>query len=82
MYGYESWTIKKAEGHRIDAFKLKLEKTLESVLGSKENKPVTPKGNQHLIFIGRTGAEDEAPKLWPPDAKSQLFGNYPDAGKG
>ena len=46
MYRYESWTIKKAEGQRIDAFKLVLEKTLESPLGYKEIKPINPKGNQ------------------------------------
>ena len=46
MYGCESWTIKKAECQRIDAFKLVLEKTLESPLDSKEIKPVNPKGNQ------------------------------------
>ena len=45
MYRCESWTIKKAECRRIDAFKL-LEKTLESLLDSKEIKPVNPKGNQ------------------------------------
>ena len=44
-YRCESWTIKKAECRRIDAFKL-LEKTLESPLDSKEIKPVNPKGNQ------------------------------------
>ena len=44
-------------------------------------KPVNPKGNQFLIFIGRTDAEAEAPTLWPPDAKSQLTGKDPDAGK-
>ena len=43
-----------------------LEKTLESPLDSKESKPVNPKGNQPLIFIGRTDAEAEAPILWPP----------------
>ena len=30
----------------------------------------------------RTGAEAEAPILWPPDVKSQLFGKNPDAGSG
>ena len=44
-HGYESWTIKKAELQRIDAFKLVLEKTLENSLDSKEIKPVNPKGN-------------------------------------
>ena len=43
-YGCESWTIKKAERRRIDAFEL--EKTLESPLDSKEIQPVHPKGNQ------------------------------------
>ena len=47
MYGGESWTIKKAECQRIDAFELVvLEKTLKSPLGCKEIKPVNPKGNQ------------------------------------
>ena len=54
-----------------------LEKTLESPLDSKEIKPVHPKGNQPWIFIGRTDAEAEVPKLWPPDAKSQLIGKKP-----
>ena len=46
MYGCESWTIKKAECRRIDAFELWLEKTLESPLDYKEIKPVSPKENQ------------------------------------
>ena len=45
MYGCESWTIKKAEHQVTDPFSL-LEKALESPLGSKEIKPVNPKGNQ------------------------------------
>ena len=47
MYGCESWTIKKAECQRIDAFiTVVLEKTLESPLDCKEIQPVHPKGNQ------------------------------------
>ena len=46
MYGCESWTIKKAERRRIDAFELWLEKTLESPLDCKEIQPVHPKGDQ------------------------------------
>ena len=46
MYGCQSWTIKKAERRRIDAFELVLEKTLESPLDSKEIQPVYPEGNQ------------------------------------
>ena len=33
------------------------------------------------MFIGRTDAEAETPILWPPDAKNQLTGKDPDAGK-
>ena len=58
-----------------------LEKTLESPLDSKEIKPVNPKGNQPRIFIGRTSAEAEAPRLWPLLAKSQFIGKDPDAVK-
>ena len=58
-----------------------LEKTLESPLDSNKIKPVNPKRNQPYISIGRTDAEVEAPILWPPDAKSQLIGKDPDAGK-
>ena len=54
---------------------------LESPLGCKEIKPVNPKGNQSLIFIGRTDAEAEALILWPPDGKIWLNGEDPDAGK-
>ena len=57
------------------------EKILESSLDCEEIKPVNPKGNQSWIFIGRTDAEAEAPIIWPPDAKSQLTGKDPDAGK-
>ena len=56
-----------------------LEKTLESPLGHKEVKPVNPKGNQSLIFIGRTDVE--APILWLPDGKSRFIEKDPDAGK-
>ena len=68
MYGCESWTIKKVEHQRIDAFEtVVLEKTLESPLDCKEIQPVHPKGNQSSIFIGRTEAEVEALVLWPLD---------------
>ena len=50
-----------------------LEKTLESPLNSKVIKPVSPKGNQSWICIGRTDAEAEVPILWPTDAKSWLI---------
>ena len=58
-----------------------LEKTLESPLDCKEIQPVNPKGNQSLIFIGRTDVKAETPILWPPDAKNWLIGKDPDTGK-
>ena len=54
---------------------------LESPLDYKKVKSVNPKGNQPLIFTGRTDAEAEAPVFWSPDAKSQLIGKDADAGK-
>ena len=81
MHGCESWTIKKTESQRIDVSELRCWRTLESPLGFKEIKPVNPKGNQSWIIIGRTDAEAEAPILWPPNAKNQLTGKDPDAGK-
>ena len=58
-----------------------LEKALKSPLDYKKTQPVNPKGNQSWIFIGRSDAETEIPILWPPDAKNQLTGQDPDAGK-
>ena len=74
MYRYESWTIKKAEHGRTDAFKLWCWRRVLSHLNYKEIKPVNPKRNQSWIFFGRTVAEAEAPIIWPPNAKSQLTG--------
>jgi len=70
MYGCESWTIKKVERQRIDAFELWYWRRLLSPLDCKEIQPVHPKGNQSWVFIGRTHVEAETPVLWPPDAKS------------
>ena len=58
-----------------------LDKTLENPLDCKEIQPVHPKGNQSWIFIGRTDAEAETPKLWLPDTKNWVIGKDPDAGK-
>ena len=55
--------------------------TLESPLDSTEIKPVSPKGNQSWIFIGRTHAKAKAPILWLPKAKNWLIEKDPDAGK-
>ena len=81
MYAHQSWTIKNAECQELRPWTAVLEKTLESPLDSKEIKPVHPKGNQPWIFTGMTDGEAEAPLLWPPDAKSQLIGKDPDAGR-
>ena len=58
-----------------------LEKAFESPLDCKEIQPVYPKGNQSWVFIGKTDVEAETPILWPPDVKSCLIGEDPDAGK-
>ena len=70
MYGCESWTIKKAEPKRIYAFELWCFRRHKSPLDCKEINPVHPKGNKSQIFIGRTDAEAETPKLWPADVKN------------
>ena len=58
-----------------------LEKIFEIPLDCKEIQPVYPKGDQSLVFIGRTDVEVETPILWPPDTKSWLICKDPDAGK-
>ena len=58
-----------------------LKKTLESPLDCKEIQAVHPKGNQSLIFIGRTDAKAETPIHWPPDMKNWLIWKDPDAWK-
>ena len=69
-YGCESWTVKKGECRRIDAFELWCWRRLLSPLDCKEIQPVHSKGDQSWVFIGRTDAKGETPILWPPDAKS------------
>ena len=79
-YGCESWTLKKAERRRIDAFELWCWRRLLRV-PCKEIQLVHPKGSQSWIFIGRTDAEAEIPTLWSPDVKNWLIGKDPDARK-
>ena len=75
MYGCESWTIKKAECQRIDAFKVWYWRRFLRV-------PWTARrSSQSWVFIGRTEVEAETPVLWPPDAKNWLIWKDPDAGK-
>ena len=79
MYGCESWTIKKAEHWKINAFELWCWRRLESPLDCKEIQPVHPKLDQPWVFIGRTDAE--IPILWPLYVKSWLIAKDPDAGR-
>ena len=78
--GCESWTVKKAEHERIDAFELWCWRKLLSIPWTvrRSNQSILKKP---WIFIGRIDAESEAPILWPPGAKSRLKGKDPDAGK-
>ena len=70
MYGCESWTIKKAEGRRIDAFELWCWRRHLRVLWTARI------SNQSILqeispeYSGRTDVEAETPVLWPPDAKN------------
>ena len=85
MYGCKSWTIKKADHWRTDAFELwcwrRLMRVPES-LDSQEIKSVNPKGNQPRIFMERLMLKLKASILCPPDVKSRLIGKDPDSGKG
>ena len=68
--GCESWTVKKAEHQRIDAFELWCWRRLLSPLDCKEIQPVHSEGDQPWDFFGRNDAKAETPVLWPPHAKS------------
>jgi len=74
MYGCESWTVKKAEHRRIDAFELWCWRRLQSPLDCKEMQPVHSEGDQSWDFFGGNDAEAETPVLWPPHVKSWLIG--------
>ena len=83
MYGCESWTIKKAEHRRTDAFELccwrRLLRVLWTVRRSNQSilKEISPEYSLEVrIFIGT-----ETPMLWPPDVKNWLTGKDLDAGK-
>ena len=67
--GCESWTVKKTECQRIDAFELWCWRRLESPLDCKKIQPVHHK-DQSWVSIGRTDVEAETPILWPPCVKS------------
>ena len=67
IYGCESWTVKKVERRRIDAFELWCWRRPLRALW--EIQSVHPKGDQSWVFIGRTDVEAETPLPWPPDVK-------------
>ena len=82
MYGCESWTVKKAEHRRIDAFELwcwrKLLRVPWTARRSNQSilKEISPKYSLEGLI-----AKAETPIFWPPDAKNQLIGKDPDAEK-
>ena len=88
-YGFSSSPVWKWELNHKEVWALKnwcfwavvLEKTLESLLDSKEINTVNIKRNQPWVFIGRTDTEAEVPILWPSDAKSWLTGKNLMLGK-
>ena len=73
MYGCESWTVKKAERQRIDAFELRCWRRLLSPLDCKEIQPVHSEGDRSWVFFGRNNAKAETPILWPPDRRVYLL---------
>ena len=71
MCGCESWTVKKAEHQRIDAFEVWCWRRLLRVpWTTRRSKPVHSEGDQPWDFFGRNDAKAETPVLWPPHAKS------------
>ena len=80
-YGCESWTVKKAERRRIDAFELRCWRRLLRVPWTARRSNQHCKGDQSWVFIGRTEAKAETPILWPPHVKSWLIGKDFDAGR-
>ena len=73
MYGCESWTVKKAEHRRIDAFELWCWRRLLRVPWTARRskiQPVRSEGDLPWDFFGRHYAKAETPVLWPPHAKS------------
>ena len=82
MYGCESWTIKRAENQRIDAFELWCWRRLLRISWTARRsnlsilKEISPEYSLEGLRL-----ELKLPKLWPPDEKNSLIGKNPDAGK-
>ena len=71
MYGCESWTIKKAERQRIDAFELWCWRRLLRVpWTARRSISVHSEGDQPWDFFGRNNAKAETPVLWPTHVKN------------
>ena len=70
MYGCESWTVKKAEHRRIDAFELWCWRRLSRVSWTARRSSQSILKEQSWVFIGRTDGEAETPILWLPDVKN------------
>ena len=83
MYGCESWTIKKAEHRRIDAFELWCWRRILRVpwTARRSNQSFLKEISLECSFFGRTDVEAETPILWRPDSKNWLICKDPDAGK-
>ena len=81
MYGCESWTVKKAEHRRINALNCGVGEDSWDSLVCEEIQPVHSKGDQSWVFIGRTNAKAETPKLWPLNVKSWVIWKDPNAGR-
>ena len=82
MYGCESWTVKKAECRRIDAFELWCWRRLLRVPGTarRSNQSILKEISPGCSLEGMT-LKAETPKLWPPHMNSWLIGKDPNAGK-
>ena len=69
MYGCDTWTVKKAERRRIDAFELWCWRRLLRVPWTARRSNHS-EGDQPWVFFGKNDAKAETPVLWPPHAKS------------
>ena len=72
--GCESWTVKKAECRRIDAFEVWYWRRLLRVPWAARRSNQSILKRSALDFFGRNDAKAETPVLWPPHAKSWLIG--------
>ena len=81
VYGYEIWTVKKAEHWRIDAFELWCWRRLLRVPWTASPQPVHSEGDQPWVFFGRNDAKAETPVLWLPHVKTWHIGKDSDAGR-